>query len=98
MDMHVRLWATLVLLLAVAHTQAEEKKPAFKGHALLIGCTKYPNLRPEMQLVGPGNDVKLMEQVLREKLKFSADNITVLSEAAGGEAQRPTYANIEREF
>jgi hypothetical protein len=83
--------------MAVTHAPAQEKRPAFKGHALLIGCTRYPNLGPEFQLTGPGNDVKLMEHVLREKLVFSPEKITVLSEAAG-ETRSPTYQNIEREF
>src|SRR5688572_10882931 len=67
------------------------------GHALLVGCTRYPNLAPRLQLRGPANDVVLVRQLLTERFGFPEKNVVTLSEAAGGE-NRPTRAAIELEF
>jgi len=68
------------------------------GHALLVGCTKYPHLLPSRQLVGPGNDVVLMRRLLVERFAFPPSHIVTLAEGVGGEGMRPTRANIRREF
>lgn len=69
-------------------------------YALLVGCTEYPNLGRFCTLVGPANDVRLMERVLHEQFAFPTEHIVVLSEAAGrtNPQQLPTRANIKREF
>jgi hypothetical protein len=72
-----------------------------KFHALLVGCTKYDNLKPSKSLRGPSNDVDLMRRFFTEQLKLPAQSIVVLSEAEAavhGETSRPTRANIEREI
>lgn len=72
-------------------------KPAGR-HALLVGCTRYPNLAEKYQLIGPGNDVLLMRDLLTgDRFGFPRGNVVILSEAAGG-ANLPTRAHIEREF
>ncbi len=66
------------------------------SYALLVGCTRYDN-NHIFRLVGPGNDVELMQRVLQKKFAFPPDHIVMLSEKVGGNF-RPTYANIAREF
>jgi len=65
-------------------------------HALLVGCTAYP-LIDVQQLVGPANDVVLMRTLLEEKFKFPKSRIVTLAESEPV-ANKPTRANIEREF
>ncbi len=96
---------TPCLLLALAclaagapRSAADERPGPARKHALLVACTRYPSLEDRLQLDGPGNDAVLMQNVLREKLGFPADAITVLSEKSGGKDRTPTRANIEREF
>ncbi|HEY2827532.1 MAG TPA: caspase family protein [Pirellulales bacterium] len=72
-----------------------------KFRALLVGCTKYDNLKPSRSLQGPANDVALMRRFLTHQLQLNPGSITVLSEieaAAQGDTFRPTRANIEREI
>ena len=66
------------------------------GHALLVGCTEYDNLPDKYKLEGPANDVLLMRDLLLTR-GFQADNIVILSEAAG-KKRRPIKANIKAEF
>jgi hypothetical protein len=66
-------------------------------YALLVGCTRYPRLRPSYQLQGPGNDVVLLGQVLRNRFQFPASHIVTLAEAQG-EQQQPTRAHIQGEL
>jgi Caspase domain len=71
-------------------------------HALLVGCTEYPNLDKKFWLQGPANDVQLMAKLLREKFGFAAESIVILSDevarAKSDDKLYPTRANIEREF
>ena len=72
-----------------------------KFHALLVGSTRYDNLKPERSLHGPANDVELVRRFFNEQLKLPAGSITVLSEmeaALHGLSFRPTRENIEREI
>ena len=85
----------------VTPLQALEPAPAGESpgkRALLIGCTKYPNLEGRWQLGGPANDVTLLRTLLIDKFGFASGDISCLSEEAGGNERRPTRANIEREF
>jgi len=69
--------------------------------ALLVGCTKYDNLKPAKSLHGPANDVELVRRFFTEQLHLSPASITVLSELeaqARGAGYRPTRENIEREI
>ncbi len=66
--------------------------------ALLVGVTKYDNLRLAYHLQGPANDVQLIRRLLTERYGFSTDGIVCLTEDEGVPARRPTRANIEREF
>ncbi len=89
---------------AVTETRVPAEPPVTAGggfRALLIGCTKYPGLKistKSYDLVGPRNDVVLMEKLLVEKFRFPPQSIVKLTEDRGGAAGRPTRANIEREF
>jgi hypothetical protein len=83
---------------AALPARAPKPTPRAAGHhALLIGCTRYPNLDQPFQLTGPGNDVVLMRRLLTEHFGFDPANIVTLSEAAGRD-RRPVRAHVEREF
>lgn len=64
-------------------------------HALLVGCTAYPELAERFQLAGPANDVELFQGVLEETFGFDEAHINALSER---EADKPTRENIARGF
>src|SRR4051794_11739197 len=69
---------------------------AGESYALLIGCTRYPSLRTPQRsydLVGPGNDVPLLEKLLKEKYHFRQENIVKLTEVEDPQ-HRPTRGNI----
>lgn len=66
--------------------------------AFLVGVTKYDHLPNDRHLVGPGNDVRLMRQLLQKSYQFAADAIVTLTEDEGQPDRRPTRANIQREF
>lgn len=67
--------------------------------ALLVGCTKYPNLPEVRWLKGPGNDVTLLKSVLMSRFGFSKENTQTLAGWDGvPQQQRPTRANIEQAF
>ena len=68
-----------------------------KRHALLIGCTAYPELEEKYQLQGPANDVALTTTLLKEKFKFTKGEIVTLLHDRE-ESMRPTHDNIFREF
>ncbi len=88
--------------IAQAHQSAEQTKRRGTGQfALLVGCTRYDNLKKGKHLVGPANDVDVMRKVLTERFGFADQHIVILSEEQAkqkGIAQRPTRANIQREF
>ena len=76
-----RLVMILPALIVASHCFAQQpaKRPAQaptpggQSYALLIGCTRYPGLRTPQRsydLVGPGNDVPLLEKLLREKYQW----------------------------
>lgn len=67
-------------------------------HALLIGCTRYPELPISLQLRGPANDVQLMRRLLIDRFDFTEADIVMLLEGAAGDQLLPTRANISREF
>src|SRR4051794_6005860 len=103
------LLAALMFLISACGTRRplpreEAEQRAAKGgrHALLIGCTDYPNLDPNLRLAGPGNDVQLMARALRELFGFAPESIVTLSDEAAktkrDDRLLPTRANIRREF
>jgi S1-C subfamily serine protease len=71
-----------------------------EDHALLVGCTEYPNLKnnrfyaTSIRLFGPGNDVVLLRDTLVKYVGVPEANITVLKEWPADEQARPTRANI----
>ena len=65
---------------------------ASSQYALLVGVTDYPSLSDEQQLHGPGNDVDLLERLLRER-GFDRKNVNVLTNKRGESAQ-PTHKAI----
>lgn len=94
-----RLCVTVCLLVAtngVDITRANDPT----AHALLVGVSYYPNLARRFELQGPENDVRLMEELLRDRFSFSSERIVTLSEESGRSdaALLPTRSNIEREF
>ncbi|MCA9127323.1 MAG: caspase family protein [Planctomycetales bacterium] len=71
---------------------------AEERHALLIGCTVYPNFASDLHLVGPANDVLLAKKLLVERFQFPEKNVTILADNQGNPNSLPTRANIEREW
>lgn len=65
-------------------------------HALLVGCTRYPDLPATRQLQGPANDVTLFGDLLISRFDFLPENVVTLAEQQG--KARPTRANIQAEF
>jgi hypothetical protein len=62
--------------------------------ALLVGCSRYPNLGERFQLGGPENDVELFAEVLRDRYEVPADRLEVLAGWPEAPDRRPTRANI----
>lgn len=90
--------AVLALLTRATQTPAA---PAPTRHALLVACTRYDHVPEIYHLAGPGNDARLLHDLLRDRYRFAEDHIVILSEKAAqtrGAAYRPLYANIAREF
>src|SRR5947209_17350829 len=54
---------TIVAVLAAAQIWADGAT-ASERYALLVGVTRYDNLRPSYQLKGPANDVELLAGIL----------------------------------
>lgn len=68
-------------------------------YALLVGCTRYPNLPPRYQLKGPANDVALMAKLLTDRMGFSADSDHLVRLLDENDAKhQPTRDNIVREM
>src|SRR5688572_24474532 len=91
--------ATLGVLLIVAGSAcAQELKGA--RHALLVGCTRYPNHASMRTLYGPANDVPLWARVLTDPkgFAFPAANVKQLVGWPDAEEKRPTHANLVKAF
>src|SRR5690349_9557352 len=71
--------------------KGDRPPPDKTRHALLVGVTFYEHLPEKFHLVGPGNDVEMMRQVLVEKFLFSPDQIVTLSEKEGKEKGKDFY-------
>jgi hypothetical protein len=97
------MWARVLVCLAFSvfiggdQPNARQARDTPTVHALLIGVTRYPNLKERFQLQGPINDVALMRSTLQSRLPFKTGSIVELSSAPTAKAA-PTRANIEREF
>lgn len=76
---------------------------AGEKHALLIGVSGYPGLKPELRLNrgvdkdprrdGPANDVALINNLLLEGQAFQKENITILADGISNTA-KPTRKTI----
>ncbi|TWT84765.1 Caspase domain protein [Planctomycetes bacterium CA13] len=63
--------------------------------ALLVGVSEYPNLPPSSQLKGTENDVRLVQQILKERFAFRDQDIRVLKGVeATGSAIREAMADL----
>lgn len=83
------LACSISILLLVSTANGEK-------HALLVGCSKYPNHTRIEELAGTENDVANFQQLLRSHFKF--DEVRTLVGWPEDEKDRPTYDNICREF
>src|SRR5262245_44713897 len=87
---------------AAADKPVKAEAPAAKGgrHALLVAVTEYEHLAKNYWLEGPGNDVELMQKLLKEKYGFTDRDIALLSDAEGKKdpSRLPTKGHIKREF
>lgn len=92
-----RLAALAFAVFVVPVRGQEPGSPAGHKYALLIGCTAYPALAENYQLKGPGNDVALTAELLRERFGYTDGEIVTLV-YANEESLQPTNANIFREF
>jgi hypothetical protein len=72
--------------------------PPTQKHALLVGCTSYPDAPNIPELWGPANDVPAVAGLLTERFDFPAKNIRRLVGWADDTTSRPTYANIVAAF
>jgi len=78
----------------------EEHRPV--RHALLVGCSEYPELRKafperyerELALRGPVNDVELLGATLERVLGLTREHTTVLAGWREDIRTRPTCANV----
>lgn len=69
------------------------------GRALLVGCTRYPNLDPKRWLEGGENDALLMRDLLTGGLfRFDPARVSVLAGWPDDPRLRPTRENIVREI
>ncbi len=93
----VRASFVLCAITAAAALGQDTSTTAGRRHALLVGCTVYPALTSKYQLSGPGNDVALTSQLLREHYSYVDDEIVALV-YENDAALQPTYDNIFREF
>ena len=64
-----------------------------RAWALLVGVSAYPSLPPERQLLGPGNDVRLMRNALK-RMRADWSAITVLADAVDRADGLPTRAAV----
>jgi hypothetical protein len=86
----------LVLGFVIAQVSlAAEAEP--RKRALLIGVSVYPHLPESLQLRGPVNDVRLLRQVLHERLGFASTGVVVMSDDSPP-GELPTRENISREL
>ena len=71
-----------------------------KQHALLVGCTIYPNNGAVPELYGPGNDVPAWAEWLTDPkgFGFPPANVTTLLGWPDEPGRRPTRANIAKAF
>lgn len=90
----------LGLCLIVFAPQAAATTGPSSGHALLVGCTTYPDLDDRHQLEGPIHDVGLMHTLLTgSRFGFERDRVVALTGWKGvDEGLRPTRSNILREL
>lgn len=72
-------------------TADQNNKESTKRYAVLVGVTKYPNLR-NVDLIGPKNDAILMRDVLLNK-GFEPENMHLLVDDVEGGIE-PTRTNI----
>ena len=91
--------ATLVSWTAAAsefQTPPNAAAQAGQKHALLVGCTIYPNNEGVPELYGPANDIPTWRALLTapKGLAFPPSNVTTLLGWPGDPAMRPTRANI----
>jgi hypothetical protein len=89
--------ATLVAAAVYATAMAQNQDATPRKHALLVGCTAYPNLDEDLQLTGPANDVALTAALLKARFRFADEQIVTLLHEQRAEL-RPTAAAIAREF
>ncbi|HVG08596.1 MAG TPA: caspase family protein [Thermoanaerobaculia bacterium] len=69
------------------------------GRALLIGCTRYPNLDPKRWLEGGENDALLMRDLLTGRsFRFDPAKVSVLAGWPADPRLRPTRENIVRQI
>src|SRR4051812_2749313 len=81
------------------HAPAPSAEPA--KHALLVGCTEYPNHPGLRELYGPANDIPLWADLLTDPQKgfaFPKENVRRLLGWPDKEDDRPSYSNIVKAF
>ena len=75
---------------------------AGEKHALLIGCTKYPNVDRLPELYGPANDIPLWQKLLTAPspggFAFPEQNVVQLVGWPDDTSLRPTRVNIAAAF
>src|SRR5262245_58254745 len=106
--MHAATWRLAVAVSALmagldgAHALQEQETREPVRHALLVGCSEYPELRKalgevyerEHALRGPAKDVELVKETLRRVMPLAPAHTTVLAGWPDDLRARPTYNNI----
>lgn len=112
-DFLLLLWLVLVPLSSAGSQESPpsedvegatvEASRAPRVHALLVGCTEYPQLQRSMgkadyerrvRLEGPQNDVRLFREVLLGKLEAREEDLVSLVGWGDDPKTRPTLRNI----
>jgi hypothetical protein len=87
--------STALAAAGIAPISAMAAKPK-AYHALIVAVTKYPNLPPKCELVGPNHDAELVrEYLVNGPFKFDPANITVLADGIPA-AGSPTHEGIKK--
>lgn len=93
----LRMWAAAAAVIGgfACLTPTGAGATGVQYRALLIGVSEYPNLKPQLQLQGPRNDVQRMRDVLVQR-GVPASSITLLADGVQGAALPTRQAIINR--
>lgn len=89
--MHLSFYLTLLLLVQVSSISSAQTPPR-ASHALLIGISDYAGSTGVKSLIGPPNDIVLLQDVLRKRFGVADRDIITLLE------KQATHSAIQKAF